>query len=117
MVHVGQRYNSRLVYDPSYPEIDHSAFKKCDLSEFYRDVKEAIPINAPEPWGKEVNIHMFVDSDHTGDKVPHRSRSCFLIYANTALVQWFSKKQTTVETSVFSTEFVAMKQGIYALRG
>ena len=26
MAHVGQRYNSRLVYDPSYPEIDHSVF-------------------------------------------------------------------------------------------
>ena len=22
--HVGQRYNSRLVYDPSYPEINHN---------------------------------------------------------------------------------------------
>ena len=30
MSHVGQRYNSRLVYDPSYPEIDHSVFKECD---------------------------------------------------------------------------------------
>ena len=29
MTHVGQRYNSRLVYDPSYPEIDHNFFKKC----------------------------------------------------------------------------------------
>ena len=46
----------------------------------------------------------------------HRSRSCFLIYVNTALVQWFSKKQSTVETSVFDAEFVAMKEGIDALR-
>ena len=28
-----------------------------------------------------------------------------------------SKKQTTVETSVYGAEFVAMKKGIYALRG
>ena len=60
---------------------------------------------------------MFVDSDHAGDKVSHRSRSGFLIYMNTALVQWFSKKQSTLETSVFGAEFVAMKQGIDALRG
>ena len=45
MAHVGQRYNSRLVYDLSYPEIDHSVFKKCDWSEFYRGAKEAIPIS------------------------------------------------------------------------
>ena len=49
MAHIGQRYNSRLGYDPSYPEIDHNVFQKCDWSEFYRDTKEAIPINAPEP--------------------------------------------------------------------
>ena len=78
--------------DPSYPEIDHSVFKECDWSEFYRDVKEAIPVNAPEPHGKEVDIRMFVDSDHAGDEVSCRSRSSFLMYVNTALVQWFSKK-------------------------
>ena len=46
MAHVDQRYNSRLIYDPLYPEIDHSVFKKCDWSEFYRD---AIPMNVTEP--------------------------------------------------------------------
>ena len=28
--HIGQKYNSRLVYDPLYPEIDHSNFSECD---------------------------------------------------------------------------------------
>ena len=65
----------------------------------------------------EVDIHMFVNSDHAGDKVSPRSRSGFLIYVNTALVQWFSKKQSAVETSVFGDEFVAIKQGIDALQG
>ena len=45
-----------------------------------------------------------------------RLRSSFLIHVITALVQWFSKKQSTAETSVFSAEFVAMKQGIDSLR-
>ena len=36
---------------------------------------------------------------------------------NTILVQLFSKKQSMVKTSVFGAEFVAMKQGIDALRG
>ena len=46
---VGQRYNSILVYDHSHQEMDHSVFRKCDQSEFYRDAKEAIRMNAPEP--------------------------------------------------------------------
>ena len=49
MAHAGQRYNYRLVYDLSYPEIDHSVFKTCNWMEFYRDAKEIMPINAPEP--------------------------------------------------------------------
>ena len=49
MAHVGQRYNFRLVYVHSYPEIDYSAFKECDWSEFYRDAKEALPMNNQEP--------------------------------------------------------------------
>ena len=80
IAHVGQRYNSRLVYYPSYPKIDHSVFYKCDWSEFYRDAKEAITVNASELQGKEVDMCMFVDSDHAGDKVSCRSKSGFLVY-------------------------------------
>ena len=83
----------------------------------YRDAMEAISVNMPEPQGKEVEVHMFVESYCEGDKVLFRSRSVFLIYVNTILVQWFSKKQSTIEISVFGTEFVAMKHDIDALRG
>ncbi len=34
-----------------------------------------------------------------------------------ALVDWVSKKQATIETSVFGAEFVAMKHGIEKLQG
>ena len=30
MTYVGQKYNSILVYDPSYQDLDHNVFKKCD---------------------------------------------------------------------------------------
>ena len=75
MAQVGQRYNSRLVCDPSYWDIDHSIFKECDWSEFYRNAKEAIPVNATEPQGKEVDILMLVDSNHARDRVSCTSRS------------------------------------------
>ena len=40
-----------------------------------------------------------------------------MIDVNTTLVHWFSKKQSTVETSVFYVEFITMKQGIDVLGG
>ena len=69
-------------------------------------------MNVPELQGKEIGVHMFVDSDHAGDNISCKLRSGFLICVNTALVQWFSKNQSTSETSVLGTEFVTIKQGI-----
>ena len=111
------KYNSRLAFDPTYPEIDMNDFKVCDWREFYGDVKEAIPPNMPEARGKEVDLRMYVDSDHAGDKLMRRSRTGFMIFMNMALIQWLSKRQPTVETSVFGAEFVAMKHGMETLRG
>ena len=91
MAHVCLKNNSRLVCDPSYPEIYRSVLKIFDWSDFYRNSKEVIPMNAPEIQG----IEMFVDSDYAGDKVSHRSRNGLLKHVNTTLVQWLSKKQST----------------------
>ena len=63
-----KRHNVWVVFDPSYPTIDMTSFKECDLSSFYGNVYEAIPPNAPEPREKDVDLRMFVNSDHTGDK-------------------------------------------------
>ena len=76
-----------------------------------------MPMNAPEPWQEEIDTYMSVDSDHEENRVSHKSWSGFLVYVNTALVQLFSKKQSSVETSVFDAEFVNMKEVIDALRG
>ena len=106
-----------MALDPTYPDIDYSVFKQCDWKEFYGDAKEAIPSDAPEPRGKEVDLRLYVDSDHAGDKQTRRSRTGFFIFMNTALINWLSKKQATIETSVFGAEFVAMKHGMETLRG
>jgi hypothetical protein len=60
---------------------------------------------------------MFVDSDHAGDQQVRRSRIRFIIYMNMAPITWLSKRQPTIETSVFRAEFVAMKHGMETLRG
>ena len=59
----------------------------------------------------------FVDSDHAGDLLTRRSRTGFLIYLNSAPIYWYSKKQNSIETSSFGSEFTAMKQCTEYLRG
>ena len=96
-----KHHNSRLVFDPSYPEIDMSTFTSHDWKEFYGNLQEAIPPNAPPPLGKYMDLRMYVDSDHAGDKSNRRSRTGYFIYLNSSLIMWKSKKQATIETSVF----------------
>ena len=91
------------------------SFIKCDWHDFYCELLEAIPPNAPEPQGQDVDIHVLVDSNHTGDKLTHHSQIGFIVYLNGAPIIWFSKKQVTIESSVFGTEFVALKQGMETL--
>jgi hypothetical protein len=55
---------------------------------------------------------LFVYSDHAVEKFTRRSRTGFVIYLNMAAIVWFSKRQPTVESSVFGAEFVTMKNGI-----
>jgi len=91
-------HNSRVAYDPSYPTIDMNVFKPNDWKSFYGNVKESIPSNVPEPHGKDVDLRLYVDSDHAGEKRTRRLRMGFFVFMNTALVQWFSKQKVTIET-------------------
>jgi len=102
-------HNSRLVHDPSYPKIYHSRFLEADWANFYGDIKEPIPHNAPESLGMPVNILIYVDADHAGDKLTQRSRTGFLIFINNSLISWYSKKQGSIEAASFGSEFMAMK--------
>ena len=113
-------HNTEMVYDPSDPCIDESAFELKDWtsSEFgHLQGKEELPPNMPEPRGQGFVINAKVDADHASDTVTRRSRTGFFVYLNCAPVYWLSKKQTSCESSSFGSEFVAMKQCCEYLRG
>ena len=67
------KHNTWLVLNPCYPEINHSDFPDNDWTSMYGNVTEAIPPDAPTLHGKEVDLHLYVDSDHAGDKYTHWS--------------------------------------------
>ena len=68
------RHNSRLVFDPSYPDKDLSNFGECDWTDFYEGAVEVITPGDPQPRGKEVDLCMFVDKQN------RQSRTRFIIY-------------------------------------
>ncbi|KAL7534700.1 hypothetical protein ACHAWF_008244 [Thalassiosira exigua] len=70
MSYLKGRHDSRLALDHSCPTIDKSKFNSdAYWTAFYGNVtNKAVPSNAPEPRGKEVDIYMMFESDHAGDK-------------------------------------------------
>jgi deoxycytidine triphosphate deaminase len=111
------KHTSRMVFDPLYLDIDMNHFKECDWKPFYDDVKEVIPENALTPRGKDIDLHLYVDADHAGDKITRQSWTGYFIFLNSALVDWYSKRQSTIESSVFGSKCVALKAGMEKSRG
>jgi hypothetical protein len=67
----------------------------------------------PEPRGEPVVMTCFVDADHAGNSITRRSKTGFIIiFLNCAPIDWYSKKQNTVESSTFGSEFVAMQVAV-----
>jgi hypothetical protein len=113
-------HNTEMVFDPSDPVIDHAQFDLRDWSssEFgHVQGQEELPPKMPEPRGQGFIMRAKVDADHASDTVTRRSRTGFLVYLNCAPIYWWSKKQTSVESSSFGSEFIAMKQCCEYLRG
>jgi hypothetical protein len=110
---------SSIVFDPADPYFDPVAFQEVDWSEFYGDVVEKLPPKTPKPMGNSVNITCFVDANHAENVVTRRSHTGILFYLQNMPIIWHSRRQNTVETSTFGSEFVALRNArdlIVALR-
>ena len=105
----------RSKLDPRY--VEHAPRVRADWSDFYGPVKEVIPSDAPPARGLPVQMTCCVDSNHAGDEVNRRSRTGVLIFCNSSPILWHGKKQTSIETSSFGSEFSAMKTGVELVEG
>ena len=114
-----RNHNSKMIFDPSDLVVDESLFEERDwtATAFGLSLTEELPGNMPQTRGSGCVMRAYVDADHAGDSITRRSRTGFLVYLNSAPIYWMSKKQTSVETSSFGSEFIAMKQCTEYIRG
>ena len=63
----------------------------------------------PKPLGKRVMTTSFLDANLLYDIVPGKSVTAILHFFNSTPTDWFSKRQATVETATYGSEFVAAK--------
>ena len=113
-----QYYASTMVFDDTEPWFDERLFKTCEWTEYYLDAAESMPPAMPKPCGRLVVMTCFVDADHGGcKKVTGRSHSGIIIFVKRAPILWFSKRQNTVESSTFGSEFVALRIAVEMIDG
>jgi hypothetical protein len=75
----------------------------------YGNVEELLPVGAPEPLGKHVILSHYVDANLMHDIATGRSVTGILHLVNKTPIEWYSKKQATVETATYGSEFVAAR--------
>jgi hypothetical protein len=74
----------------------------------YGNVKETLPHDMPTPLGKYVTLTHFFDANLYHDILTGRSVTGILHLLNKTPMDWqHAKKQATVETATYGSEFVA----------
>ena len=96
------------------PKVQQEDFRANpeEFKEYYHDAEEAMPHRMPRPRGTSVITLAFCDASYAANKKTRRSHSGHIIFVNKAPIKWMSRRQTTMETSAFSAEFIALKQCI-----
>jgi hypothetical protein len=112
-----QHQQAAILFDATEPNIDECRFKKVNWSDIYGDVQEELPPKMPKPLGNPVGVHCFVDADHAGNLATRRSHTGIIICINKAPIIWYSKRQNTVESSTFGSEFVALRTSVELIIG
>jgi hypothetical protein len=96
-----------LVEQPDYSDLPETRYEWA--SSVYGDIKEELPDNAPRPLGKSVVMTTYVDANLYHDHITGRAVTGVLHFYNQMPIDWFSKKQATVETATYEAEFVAAR--------
>jgi hypothetical protein len=71
--------------------------------------EEEIPNDLPMSKGPKVRMTVYVDADHAHDLVTRRSSTGILMMLNNTPIRWVSKRQKTVDTSIYGSELVASR--------
>ena len=75
----------------------------------YGPVTELKPKEAPPPRGPSVTTTTYCDANLYHDKITGRALSGVLHFVNGTPIDWYCKRQATVETATYGSEFVVAR--------
>jgi Reverse transcriptase (RNA-dependent DNA polymerase) len=95
---------------PEEPDYSDLSDMEYDWSRsVYGELEEVLPTDTPEPLGNYVTLTHYVDANLMHDVTTGRSVTGILHLVNKTPIDWYSKKQATVETATYGSEFVAAR--------
>ena len=103
MKHATTRFRT---HEPDYSDLPERLY---DWTSIYGDVQELLPTDAPEPLGKPVTTTHYFDANLYHDMLTGRSLTATLHFVNATPIDAYTKKQATVETATYGSEFLAAR--------
>jgi len=108
--YIKKLHYSCVAFNPTYPENNPSQFPRHDWRRFYDIVEEPILLNMSKPLQKPFVIHVYVDAD----QLSRSSHTGYIMFLNPIVINWYSKKQGSIERAMFGSEFMVFKTALNA---
>ncbi len=106
-----RRYNNGNIRfrtgEPDYGELEYQTYDWS--STVYGTVAEDLPDNQPLALGNSVTTTTYVDANLMHCLITGRASTGILHLVNGTPIEWYSKRQATVETATYGSEFVAAR--------
>ena len=112
-----KKYPKRgYLIDPRPPIIEDESNlkrkKEIDFGNQYKDFEEEIDPKFPEPLCKELDINIFVDSNHGQNKVTGKSLTGLVSFVGRTPINGNTKRQPSTQVATYGAEFIAMRRGV-----
>jgi hypothetical protein len=97
-----------FVNNQSFLFISSKDYEEYDWAKtIYVDIREQIPDGIPDPLRNFVTLSHYYNANLYHDVVTGRSVTGILHFVNKMPIDWYSKKQATVETATYGSKFIA----------
>ena len=97
------------------PDYSHLSPYKPDFGHVYNSTAEEFDPDTPTARGKPILTTTFVDANLLFDMITGKSATGIIHLLNKTPIDWFCKKQSTIETATYGSEFTALKTAVEQL--
>ena len=101
--------------EPDYSDLPKKEYDWARTA--YGNVRERAPHDRPPPKGNYVTTTTYKDANLYHDLSTGRAVTGVLHFFNQTPIDWYSKKQETVETATYGSEFAAARTAVQQIAG